>query len=121
MNDIFKRELKSNIKLVIIWTLIIAALVLMMVGSFAVMKDDLEKLTEMMAVMPKALLAAFGMDNLNMTKIESFYGSKGHLIVILMGSIFAVYLSSSLLVKEEDDKTIEYLFITRKHSWSRNN
>ncbi|MBU3131634.1 ABC transporter permease subunit [Clostridium gasigenes] len=73
------------------------------------MKDDLEKLTEMMEVMPKALLAAFGMDNLNMTKIEGFYESKGHLIVILMGSIFAVYLSSSLLVKEEDDKTIEYL------------
>ena len=73
------------------------------------MKDDLEKLTEMMDVMPKALLAAVGMDNLNMTKIEGFYGSKGHLIVILMGSIFAVYLSSSLLVKEEDDKTIEYL------------
>ncbi|WP_253199642.1 ABC transporter permease [Clostridium gasigenes] len=80
-----------------------------MVGSFAVMKDDLEKLTEMMDVMPKALLAAVGMDNLNMTKIEGFYGSKGHLIVTLMGSIFAVYLSSSLLVKEEDDKTIEYL------------
>lgn len=40
---------------------------------------------------------------------EGFYGSKGHLIVILMGSIFAVYLSSSLLGKEEDDKTIEYL------------
>ncbi|NKF05394.1 ABC transporter permease subunit [Clostridium gasigenes] len=109
MNDIFKRELKSNIKLVIIWTLIIAALVLMMVGSFTVMKDDLEKLTEMMDVMTKALLAAFGMDNLNMIKIEGFYESKGHLIVILMGSIFAVYLSSSLLVKEEDDKTIEYL------------
>ncbi|MBB6715985.1 ABC transporter permease subunit [Clostridium gasigenes] len=81
----------------------------MMVGSFAVMKDDLEKLTEMMDVMPKALLKAVGMDNLNMTKIEGFYGSKGYLIVILMGSIFAVYLSSSLLVKEEDDKTIEHL------------
>lgn len=109
MLAIIKRELKSNIKSFIIWTLIIASIVLMMMVTFASMKNDMQSLNSLMASMPPALLKAFGMDNLDMTSIEGFYASKGHLSVILIGSVYACYLSSSLIVKEYDQKTSEYL------------
>lgn len=109
MLPIIKRELKANLKGFIIWTLVIVAIVLMMLVSYVSMKDDMANLNSVMASMPKALLKAFGMDNLDMTSIEGFYASKGHLSVILIGSVYACNLASSLLVKEYDQKTSEYL------------
>lgn len=117
MVSIIKRELKANIKGLILWTIIISLVVIMMIGSFEAMKNDMEAMNELMKSLPQTLLKAFGMESLDMNTIEGFYASKGHLTTALVGTIYAVYLSSSLLVKEEDQKTSEYLLskpISRK-------
>ena len=58
---------------------------------------------------------------MDISSIDSFYGwlkTEGFVFVLLITGVYASILGSNLLVKEEDDKTIEYLNslpITRSH------
>lgn len=64
---------------------------------------------DVMKAMPKELLQAFGLDKLNMTDLLGFYATEAYFYVILFGSIYATILASSILAKEEAEKTIEFL------------
>lgn len=106
-----KRELKVNFKSFLIWTLILIAifLVVFSVYPFIVTDESMKNLDEMMKVFPKELLKAFNMD---LTSINSAYGwlkSEGLMFVMLIVGVYSSLLGGNILLKEESDKTIEYL------------
>ena len=106
-----KRELKINLKSFIIWTsiLVVMFLVVFLVYPYIVTDDSLNSLDQMMKVFPKELLKAFNMD---ITSINTVYGwlkSEGFMFVLIIVGIYSSMLGSSIVLKEESDKTIEYL------------
>lgn len=106
-----KRELKSNLKSFIIWTLILIAifLVVFLVYPFILTDDSVKNLDEMMKVFPPELLKAFNMD---LSSINSVYGwlkTEGFMFVLIIVGIYSSILGSNILLKEESDKTIEYI------------
>ena len=106
-----KREFKVNLKSFIIWTsiLILLFLVVFLVYPYIITDDTVENLDEMMKVFPKELLKSFNMD---ITSINSAYGwlkSEGFMFVLLIIGFYSSIMGSSILLKEENDKTIEYL------------
>ncbi len=106
-----KRELKVNLKSFIIWTSILVGmfLVVFLVYPYIVTEDSLNSLDSMMKVFPKELLKAFNMD---ITSINTVYGwlkSEGFMFVLIIVGIYSSMLGSSIVLKEESDKTIEYL------------
>ena len=107
----FKRELKVNFKGLCIWTslTIILFLVVFLVYPSIINGSEVESLNEMMKVFPEDLLKAFNMD---ISSIDSAYGwlkSEGFVFIILIICCYASILGSNILLKEESDKTIEYL------------
>jgi len=107
--NILRRELKANSKSLLIWMLSLAAFNFSMMAlypSFAIEAGDLEKFIDMF---PEGFMRAFGLDRLNLTDILGYYATEGYTVFILAGSIYAMLLGSSLLSKEEDDRTIEFL------------
>lgn len=106
---IFKREMKRNLKSLIIWSLILAGLVLMMLSIYPQMAADQKAVEDMMKSYPEPLKKAFGMNELNFGSLLGFYGIEIYMMTTLVGSIYAALLASGILVKEENEKTIEFL------------
>lgn len=107
----FKREMKINLKSFIIWTTILIGLflVVFLVYPSIMSGPNAEMLNEMMTIFPEELLKTFNMD---ITSIDSAFGwlkTEGFVFVLLITGIYSGILGSSILLKEENDKTIEYL------------
>ena len=116
----FKRELKINLKSFIIWTSILIGLflVVFLVYPSIVNSENMEMIDEMMKMFPEEMLKAFNMD---ISTIDSAFGwlkTEGFVFVLLITGIYSGILGSNILLKEENDKTIEYLNsvpVTRKN------
>lgn len=115
----FKREMKINLKSFIIWTSILIGLflVVFLVYPSIVNSENMEMMDEMMKMFPEEMLKAFNMD---ISTIDSAFGwlkTEGFVFVLLITGIYSGILGSNILLKEENDKTIEYLNsvpVTRK-------
>ena len=106
-----KREFKVNFKSFIIWLsiLVIMFLVVFLVYPYIITDDTMKSMDELMKVFPPELLKAFNMD---MSSIDTAYGwlkTEGFMFVLLIVGFYSSILGGSILLKEENDKTIEYL------------
>ena len=106
-----KRELKINFKSFLIWLLVLIALftLVYLIYPTILTGDNIKMLDEMMKTFPEEMLKAFNMD---ISSMESAYGwlkSEGFVFVLLIIGCYAGILGSNILLKEESDKTIEYL------------
>lgn len=107
----FKREMKINLKSFIIWTSILIGLFLVVFLMYPsiVDNDNMQMMDEMMAMFPEEVLKAFNMD---ISSIDTAFGwlkTEGFVFVLLITGIYSGILGSNILLKEESDKTIEYL------------
>ena len=115
-----KREMKVNLKSFIIWTSILIGLFLIvfLVYPSIVSSENMKMMDEMMKIFPEEMLKAFNMD---ISSIDSAFGwlkTEGFVFVLLITGIYSGILGSNILLKEENDKTIEYLNsvpVTRKN------
>ena len=108
---ILKRELKVNFKSFLIWTgiLIVLFLAVFLVYPSIMSSENVEMLNEMMKVFPEEMLKAFNMDIATMDSAFGYLKTEGMVFIALLVGIYAATLGGSILLKEEDDKTIEYL------------
>ena len=105
---LFLHELRRGITALLIWTLIIAAMVLICVLIFPEMSLDMEDVGSMFAGMG-SFTDAFGMDRLNIGTLTGFYGIECSNILGICGGIFAAILGMSALAEEEKNRTAEFL------------
>ncbi len=107
--NIFLRELKANLKSLLIWSAIIILLIFMAVTKFSAFAGDPEML-KMLDSMPPALLDALSMRAFNLTTLSGFYGIM-FIYFGLMGAIAAAMWGSDIISKEERDKTVEFSLV----------
>lgn len=106
-----KREWKVNFRGFVIWTSILVILfgAVFLIYPSIITSDNMESLNEMLKVFPEDLLRAFNMD---ISSIDGAFGwikTEGFVFVLLITGIYSGILGSGILLKEENDKTIEYL------------
>ncbi len=106
--NIIKRELRANLKSMIIWSIAIAFLVLIWMIEFESFANN-PFIDDFMNSIPKGVLSAMGMSNLDISSLDGFIGTISMYLYLLLG-IQAVLLGSNIISKEERDKTAEYLF-----------
>jgi ABC-2 type transport system permease protein len=105
------REFKVNLKSFIIWTMILVIMFLFvfLVYPYIITDETIKNLDEMMKVFPQEILKAMNMD---ITSISTAYGwlkSEGFMFVLLVIGFYSSMLGGTILLKEESEKTIEYL------------
>ncbi len=108
-----QRELRVNLKSFIIWTIITISifLIVFLVYPSIINSEEMINLDEMLKIFPEEMLRAFNMD---ISSIDTAFGwlkSEGFVFVLLITSCYASILGSNLILKEESDKTIEYLAV----------
>jgi len=106
-----ERELKINFKPFLIWTFILIGIYLMvfLIYPSIISSPEMVHLDEMMKMFPEEIIKAFNMD---LASINSAYGwlkSEGFVFILLVIGAYAGIMGSNILLKEESDKTIEYL------------
>ena len=104
-------EMKANFKSFLIWltVLILIFLTVFLVYPSIINSENVEMMNELMKVFPPEILKAFNMD---IASVDSAYGwlkSEGYVFVLLIIGCYSGILGSNVLLKEENDKTIEYL------------
>ena len=107
----FKREMKINLKNFIIWTSILIGLFLIVfLFYFSIINSqNFELIDEMMKMFPNEILKAFNMDISSINSVFGWLKTEGFVFLLLITGIYSALLGSNILLKEESDKTIEYL------------
>jgi ABC-2 type transport system permease protein len=107
--NIFFRELKANLKSLVIWSVIIMLLIMMTMAKYSGFASD-PSMLKMLDSMPPALLDALSMRGFNLTTLSGFFGVM--LIYFgLMGAIAAAMWGSDIISKEERDRTVEFSLV----------
>ena len=114
-----KREFKVNLRSFLIWTGVLVSLFLMVYLMYPslIASDQMDQLNEMMKMFPPELLKAFNMDISGIDTAFGWVKTEGFVFVLLITGVYGSILGTNILLKEENDKTIEYLIslpVTRK-------
>lgn len=107
----FKREIEANFKSFLIWMIVLIGmfLIVFLMYPSIVNSENIEMMDQMMEVFPPELLKAFNMDIASMDSAYGWLKSEGFVFVLLIVGCYSGILGSNILLKEENDETIEYL------------
>jgi ABC-2 type transport system permease protein len=108
--NIFFREMKANRKSLLLWCIGSLLMIMGGMGKFAASAGSGQSMNELVAQMPKAVLAILGIGSLDLSTTIGFYGTL-FLYVVIMGVSHAGILGSNIISKEERDKTSEFLMV----------
>ncbi|CRK82540.1 ABC transporter permease subunit [Neobacillus massiliamazoniensis] len=106
--NIFLHELKVNRKSTIIWTLSLVALIIFFMSLFPAISKDAEGFKKILENYPEGVRKALGISIDSIASLVGYY-SYAFTYVILIGSIQAMNLGTSILSKEVREKTADFL------------
>ena len=107
--NIFFRELRANLKSLVIWCVILILLVVVGAAKFTAYYNDPSMLAVLNAF-PKAVVDAMELNSFNLTTVTGFYGLM-MIYYALMAGIAAAMWASDSISKEERDKTVEFSLV----------
>lgn len=107
--NIFLREMKAHRKALIFWCIGMLLLVISGMAKYQAYSGTGQALNELWSQMPKAVQAVMGLGSFDLTKASGFYGVL-FLYIVLMAAIHAALIGANIIAKEEQDKTVEFLF-----------
>ena len=108
--NLFLKEMKRNAFSLIIWMIVITLLISVTMSVYQTFLENQSKIMGMMSLIPKGALQFKGISNFNdLLSVLGFYAANNVIYMMVLGSIFAIVLSSNILLKEEYNKTAEYL------------
>lgn len=108
----FKREFKINLKSLIIWTVILLATYILVFSIYPSLINEETKasIKQMMTTMPKEMLSTFNMDIVGIESAYGWFRTEGFIFLTLVGGLYSSILGATILLKEENDKTIDFLY-----------
>jgi ABC-2 type transport system permease protein len=105
-----KKEINTNFKSFIIWTSIIIGMYIIVFLVYPSIAKDAQSMNEMLKMFPRELLEHFNMDVIGMSTVFGWVATEGFMMLTLVGGCFFAMLGANILLKEENDKTIEFLY-----------
>lgn len=111
--NLFLKELKRNRRNALSWIIVIAAIIIFgMMFYQPLMESDLLVMAKNAMDNPffGGVIKSFGVNPDQLTNILGFFISYNVMYTLLFGSIFAIILGSNIVLKEEAEKTADFLF-----------
>ncbi|MDR7078717.1 ABC-2 type transport system permease protein [Neobacillus niacini] len=108
--NIFLKEMKSHRKSLVFWSIGVFLMVASGMVKYESLSSSGQPMNEMLAGMPKSLLAVLGIGEFDISTATGYYGLL-FIYLLLMATIHAAMLGATIIAKEERDKTTEFLFV----------
>ena len=109
MTAIIRQELKLNFKSLLIWALTVGGLGFICTLMYTSMEGDVMEMADTFSEMG-AFADAFGMSTLSIASLAGFFATEVGTVHGLGSAMYAAFFASSMLSKEEDGHTGEFLF-----------
>ena len=116
MGTIYKHEMKLHVKTLLIWFACIGTMGFACILLFSSIQGEMEEVAKGFASMG-GFSEAFGMNQLGFDTLTGFYAIEVGTMHGLGGAMFAAIISTSMLSKEEDGHTSEFLFTLPITRW----
>ena len=116
MLAIIKRELRLGLKNLLIWAITVGGLGLICTLMYSSMDGDMQEMAEQFSQMG-AFADAFGMSTLSIASINGFFATEVGTVHGLGSAMFAAFIASCMLSKEEDGHTGEFLYSLPVARW----
>src|SRR5881392_3004815 len=107
--NIFLHEVKIYRKSTIIWTVSLILVVGFFMALYPAIANDAEQFNKLLEGYPPAVRKAVGVSIDSITSLLGFY-SYVFMYIVLCGSIQAMNLGISIISKEVQEKTADFLF-----------
>ena len=108
--NLFLRELRSNAVSLLIWTSVITALTALTMSFYGVFPENNEKILAMISIIPEGTLQFKGISDVDdLFSVLGFYSANNVIYMLVLGSIYSIVLASGILLREEYNKTAEFL------------
>ncbi|MDR2721798.1 MAG: ABC transporter permease [Coriobacteriaceae bacterium] len=104
----FLHEMKQSTKMLIIWSVLVGAIIVVCMATFPEVKKQTDELREAFAMMG-AFTSAFGLDKIDMMEAIGYYGLDCAAVLAFGGGLFAAFVGVRMLSKEETEHTAEFL------------
>jgi ABC-2 type transport system permease protein len=108
--NLFAREMRRNALSLIIWTIILTFFIAVTMSVYPTFLGNQSKVLGMLSLIPKEALQFKGISNFSdLLSVLGFYAINNIIYMLVLGSVYAIVLSCNILLKEEYNKTAEYL------------
>jgi ABC-2 type transport system permease protein len=108
--NLFLKEMRRNAMSLLLWTIVITLLISFTMSVYQSFVENRTKVMGMLNLLPKGALQFKGISNVNdLISVLGFYAVNNVIYMMVLGSIFAMVLGSNILLKEEYNKTAEFL------------
>jgi len=108
--SLFLKELRGNVISLLIWTTVITFLITATMSLYSIFLENNSKILAMVSILPEGALQFKGVSDVNdLFSVLGFYSANNVIYMLVLGSIYVIVLSSNILLKEESDRTAEYL------------
>jgi len=109
-NNLFLKEIRRNGVSLFIWMAIIILLISVTMSVFRTFIENQSKIMGLLNIIPGGLLEFKGISDVNaLLSVMGFYTANNVIYMMVLGSIFSIVLGVNILLKEEYNKTAEYL------------
>ena len=108
MKTIFYRELKMNMKNLLIWSICVGVLGLSCILLYQSMEGDMKEMADAFSNMG-AFSDAFGMSTLSIATLEGYFATEVGTVHGLGSAMFAAIIAITIISKEEEAHTGEFL------------
>ena len=119
---LFTHELRRTRRQAIAWTAIVAGLVVLYSLFLPSIAESGDTFASMLEAYPDAVLKALNIENPAMfVDPLGFHVTESGIVITILGGIFAASLGANLLLKEERDRTAEFLLaqpLSRLQVWA---
>lgn len=106
----FKKEFKNNFKSFIIWISIIISMFILVFAIYPSISANSDAMNQFINTMPKEMLEMFNMDVVGFGTVFGWIATEGFMMLTLIGGAYFAIMGSNILLKEENDGTIEFLY-----------
>lgn len=114
---LYRHEMKINLKTLSVWALCVGLLCFGCILLYTSLEDSIQDIAASFSDLG-AMSAALGMDKMSLATLTGYYATEIAMMHGLGGAMFAAILGSSLLSKEENGHTTDFLYtlpVSRRH------
>ncbi len=107
--NVLRWELRMNFKSFLFWTVFLVGVQFVYFSAFPSFAGEEGLFATKLQLLPAVFRKLFGLDKIDFSDILHFFALQGQIFVFLVASFFGGRLASSLICKEEHDKTAEFI------------
>lgn len=108
--NLFLKEMKRSSVSLITWMIVLILLISVTMGIYPTFMENQSKIMAMLSIIPKGALQFKGISDFNdLLSVLGFYAANNVIYMMVLGSIFSIVLASNIILREEYEKTAEFL------------